>query len=102
MLCEYLISTTLQYRVFSKKLKAIAFQLNIYIYNMHVENKNVNRKQFTIAQYINNLKMLHQDPKIVDHIIVKLEKIFRKKSTIKGNYYVSISVNTIEKIQLKF
>ena len=50
------------------------FRLNAY--DKCVANKTINSKQCTIIWHVDDLKILHIDPKVVNDIIKKLEDKF--------------------------
>jgi len=45
-------------------------------------NKIINRKQFTIIWHVDDLKILHIDPKVVNEITKRLDAKFRQESPL--------------------
>ena len=48
-------------------------------------NKVVNRHQFTICWYVDDIKFSHNDKKVVNDIIKKIENKFDKMTITHGN-----------------
>ena len=57
--------------VFEFLIKEIGFEANMY--DLCVVNKGINGKQFTILWHVDDINILHVDPKIVTYIIDKVE-----------------------------
>ena len=55
-------------------LKDMGFKVNDY--DICVANKMVNGKQCTITWYVDDLKVSHVDPKVVDDMVNKLNDKF--------------------------
>ena len=47
-------------------------------YDPCVANKIINGKQYTICWYVDDTKISHEDPKVVDHVIKEIEERFGK------------------------
>ena len=60
-------STMLSYNLYVTTLKGMGFELNPY--DLYVANKIINGKQCTIVWYVDDNKISHEDPAIVDTII---------------------------------
>jgi len=76
------------WRLLSDTLIEWGFKLNEY--NKCVANKIINGKQCTIIWHVDNLKILHVDPKVVNDLIKRLEAKFGQESplvTSQGEYY---------------
>ena len=54
----------------TSRLNEWGFKINPYYWC--VANKEVNKKKSSIFWHVNDLKILHQDPKVVDDIANKL------------------------------
>ncbi len=65
-------------RILSGQLKKWDFILNPY--DNCVANKNINGTQCTILWPIDDLKISHVDPKVVDHIIEQLNERYGKEA----------------------
>ncbi|KAG7345085.1 reverse transcriptase RNA-dependent DNA polymerase [Nitzschia inconspicua] len=71
--------------LFWKKLSAfvvetLGFKINPYY--ACVANKIINGKQFTIAWYVDDLKLSHVDPEVVEEIFAKLQEEFGKEAPL--------------------
>ncbi|KAG7352856.1 reverse transcriptase RNA-dependent DNA polymerase [Nitzschia inconspicua] len=71
--------------LFWKKLSAfvvekLGFEINPY--DACVANKIINGKQFTIAWYVDDLKLSHVDPEVVEEIFAKLQEEFGKEAPL--------------------
>ena len=66
--------------LFWENLKTILneWEFEVNPYGWWVANKEVNRKQCTIVWHINDLKILHEYPKVVDNIANKLSDRYGK------------------------
>jgi hypothetical protein len=51
-------------------------------YDRCTANKTINGKQCTIVWHVNDLKMSHVDPKILDDVISKLDKKYRQEGPL--------------------
>ena len=76
-------SALLWYELYTTTLKDIGFEVNPY--NMCVANAEINGKQCTICWYVDDNKISHTDPKVIEDIISKIEAKFRKMSQTKGD-----------------
>ena len=75
-------SALLWYDLYSSTLKDMGFVLNPY--DLCVANATINEKQCTIVWYVDDNKISHVDPKVVDDIIAKIESKFGKMSQTRG------------------
>ena len=75
-------SALLWYETYVDTLKDIGFELNPY--DPCVANANIDGKQCTIVFYVDDNKISHVDPKVVDSVIEKLEAKYGKMSTTRG------------------
>ena len=64
-------SAILWYGTFKNSLEGMGFKINEY--DPCVANLKINGKQCTICWYVDDTKILHVDPRVVDHIIKKRE-----------------------------
>jgi len=62
------------------KLETWGFELNPY--DWCVANKQVNGKQCTVVWHVDDLKISHEDPKVVDWVIDQLKKEFAKEADL--------------------
>jgi hypothetical protein len=69
-------SALLWYELFVSALEPMGFELNPY--DPCVANATIDGKQCTIAWYVDDNKISHVDPKVVDQIIAKIEARFGK------------------------
>ena len=67
-------SALLRYDPFVSVLKEMAFLLNPYA--MCVAKKTINRKQCTVAWYVDDNKISHVEQEVVDDIVAKIGKRF--------------------------
>ena len=70
----YIRSGLLWYNLFSETLEKIGFVLNLY--DLCASNKTINGKQCTITWYVNNLKVSHMEPSVIDNVIQALASYF--------------------------
>ena len=67
-------SALLWYELYVSVLKDMGFRLNPY--DRCVTNKMIDGKQCTMVWYVDDNKLSHEDPKVVDEIIAEVEKHF--------------------------
>lgn len=67
-------SALLWYQLYAKILKGMGFKLNAY--DKCVANKMINGKQCTIAWYVDDNKISHEDPKVVTEILEVMKNHF--------------------------
>ena len=76
-------SALLWYELYAKTLKKMGFKLNPY--DKCVANKMINGSQCTIAWYVDDNKISHEDPKVVDEILKVMNKHFGELVVSRGN-----------------
>lgn len=76
-------SALLWYNLFSEKLQKLGFEINPY--EKCVANKIINGKQCTIAWYVDDNKVSHEDPKVVTEIIKEIESYWDGLTVYRGN-----------------
>ena len=64
------------YEMFTDHLVEMGFQVNPY--DMCVANAMIEGKQCTITWYVDDTKISHKNPKVVDVVIEKIEAKFGK------------------------
>ena len=69
-------SAILWYDTFKGALQEMGFKINKY--DRCVANKNINGKQCTICWYVDDTKISHIDPKVVDNVLGLIESRFGK------------------------
>ena len=94
-------SALLWYECFTECLKGMGFELNEY--DPCVANKVINRKQCTIAWYVDDNKISHEDSTVVDEVITKIEERFGKMTVKRGkqHVFVGMDIDFIEKGKVK-
>ena len=75
-------SALLWYEMFTDHLVEMGFQVNPY--DMCVANAIIEGKQCTITWYVDDTKISHKNPKVVDVIIEKIEAKFGKMKVVRG------------------
>jgi hypothetical protein len=71
-------ASLLFWRKLSKTLEDWGYEPNPY--DWCVMNKMVNRKQCTVLWHVDDLKMSHIDPKVIDELIVDIDRDYRKEA----------------------
>ena len=84
-------SALLWYKVFYSSLQAMGFVLNPY--DSCVANCMIKGKQCTVAWYVDDAKISHEDPEVVTMIINKLEEQFGKMTVTRGREHVFLGMN---------
>ena len=69
----------------------MGFTLNPY--DPCVANKMVDGKQCTICWYVDDNKISHKDPKVVDWVIKAIEDKFGKMTVTRGNKYTFVGMD---------
>ena len=69
----------------------MGFKLNPY--DKCVANKVINGKQCTIAFYVDDNKISHEDPEVVTYIIEQIEKKFGKLVVSRGKKHNFLGVD---------
>ena len=76
-------SALLWYELYSTTLLEMGFKINPY--DLCVANANIDGKQCTICWYVDDNKISHKDPKVVEEVIKKIELKFGKMSKTTGD-----------------
>jgi hypothetical protein len=84
-------SALLWYELFSSTLTTMGFKLNPY--DQCVANCDINGKQCTIAWYVDDTKISHEDPEVVSDIIRQLEAHFGTMSVTRGDQHVFLGMS---------
>jgi hypothetical protein len=84
-------SAIIWYETFCGTLKDLGFKLNPY--DPCVANKLVNGKQLTIAWFVDDNKISHVDPKVVDWLIAEIEKKHEKMTVCRGKEHVFLGMD---------
>jgi hypothetical protein len=84
-------SALLWYELFHSTLKEMGFVLNPY--DPCIANCTIDGKQCTIAWYVDDTKISHEDPEIVSAIIKKLEERFDKMTVTRGKKHVFLGMD---------
>ena len=86
-------SAIIWYVTFVETLKGLGFQLNPY--DPCVANLTVDDETLTIVWYVDDCKISHKDPKVVDWLIAEIEKRHDKMTVTRGKKHVFVGM-TIE------
>ena len=62
-------------------------------YDACVANKEINGSQCTIIWHVDDLKISHNDPKVVDSVLAWLEKLFGKLVTRRGKKHTYLGMD---------
>ena len=81
-------SAILWYSTFKDCLSDLGFTINKY--DPCVANAIIEGKQCTICWYVDDSKISHVNPKVVDWVIMKLEERFGKMKVKGGNCILSL------------
>ena len=84
-------SALLWYELYSETLQGMGFELNPY--DLCVANANIEGKQCTILWYVDDNKISHMDPKVVDNVIRKIESKFGKMTQTRGEKHDFLGMN---------
>ena len=79
------------YKTFTGKLSELGFTLNKY--DPCVANKWINGSQCTICWYVDDTKMSHKDPKVIDWLVHELEQEFGKLTVKRGNKHTFVGID---------
>jgi hypothetical protein len=77
----------------SGKLNDYGFKVNDY--DACVMNKMINNTQCTIVWHVDDLKISHTDPKVVDDILAYLSSQFEELNTTRGNKHTYVGMDII-------
>ena len=80
------------YTLFSTVLKEMGFKLNPY--DKCVANQMIEESQCTIIWYVDDNKISHISAKVVDEILAKIEKRFRKLTIMRGKQHTFLGMDT--------
>jgi hypothetical protein len=86
-------SDLLWYELFTGTLQGIGFKLNHY--GTCVVNKAVDKKQCTVAWYVDDNKISHVNPKVVTGVVNKIEECFGKMTVTRGKQHVFLGMNIV-------
>ena len=87
-------SALLWYELYSTTLVLMGFKLNPY--DLCVANKMIRGSQCTIAFYVDDNKISHKSPEVVENVISELEKRFGKlsvQSNVKDFDFLGMDIN---------
>ena len=84
-------SALLWYNLYSSTLVEEGFTINPY--NKCVANKVINGKQYTIAFYVDDNKVSHEDPKVVSKVIQTLKQHFGDLKVVRGTKHTFLGMN---------
>ena len=71
----------------------MASNIVINPYYSCVANKVINGSQFTITWHVDNLKMSHIDPRVLDTFVDELNQVFGKESPVVVHNYLGITLD---------
>ena len=102
---DTLTGAFLFWKKLSKQLIKWGFVLNTY--DSCVANKTINGKQCTILWHVDDLKISHVDPKVVDEVIALLESEFGKEAPLtvsreKVHEYLGVTIDFRVEGKVKF
>ena len=86
-------SALLWYNTFKNALVKMGFTLNPY--NPCIANQVIHGRQCTICWYVDDMKVSHEKPSVVDNVIKEIEKSFGKMTVTRGakHTFVGIDIN---------
>ena len=79
------------YELYSTTLVKMGFKINPY--DLCVANKMINGKQCTISWYVDDNKISHKDPKVVDEVIKEIESHFGPMKCSRGDKHKLLGMN---------
>ena len=96
-------SALLWYNLYSTTLVSLGFELNPY--DLCVANKIIEGSQCTVAFYVDDNKISHKNPKVVEQVIQEIEKHFGKLTVSTPNEFdflgMDIKLRSDRKVQIK-
>ena len=95
-----IMSVLLWYQTFVGVLMDLGFTLNKY--DTCVANLEVQGSQCTVCWYVDNNKISHKDPKVVDWVIRELEERFNKMTVTRGKEHSFIGMDIVFRDDGKF
>ena len=84
-------SALLWYNLYFTTLKEMGFKINEY--DRCIANKNINGKQCTIAWYVDDNFVSHEDSKVVDSILSSMTEKFGDLKVTRGKKHAFLGVN---------
>ena len=66
----------------------------IHPYDLCVANSTIDRKQCVICWYVDENKISHKDPKVVENVIKKIEEKFGLMSRTRGSKHDFLGMNS--------
>ena len=88
-------SALLWYELYSETLADMGFELNPY--DLCVANAVIEGEQCTICWYVDDNKISHVNPAVVDKVISKIEEKFGKMSQTRGDKHDFLGMNLVFK-----
>ena len=86
------IESALQwYNLYKITLKSEGFVVNPY--DFCVANKVINRKQCTITWYVDDNKLSHDDPKVMDSVLSMIKRYFGDITITRGKEHEFLGMN---------
>ena len=86
-------SALLWYNLFRAKLTSMGFKINLY--DRSIATKAINNKQCTVTWYVNDVKVLPDDPTVVSEIINLVEEEYGDVKPVRGDNYVYLGMNIL-------
>ena len=90
-ICQQIGHLLLFWKDLTKTLTDWGFKLNPY--DPCVANADINGSQCTIAWYVDDNKISHKDPKVVDWVIAEIEKEHGKMTVTRGKKHTFIGMD---------
>ena len=84
-------STLRWYELYSETLEKEGFVINPY--DRCVANKVINGKQFTVVWYVDDNKVLHENPQVVTDVIELMKKHFGDLTVTRGKKHRFLGMN---------
>ena len=84
-------SALLWYETFRDCLEGMGFKLNPY--DPCVANQIIDGKQCTVCWYVDDTKISHEDPKVVDKVIQQIEAKFGKMTVTRGKRHTFVGMD---------
>ena len=81
----------LWYNLYSSTLVEEGFKINPY--DKCVANRMINSKQCTIAFYVDDNKVSHEDPKVVSRVIQTMKEHFGDLKVVRGTKHTFLGMN---------
>ena len=87
------MSALLWFQIFVEVLMDLGFTLNEY--NACIANFKINGSQCTVCWYVDDNKISHKDPRVVEWVIKELEKRFNKMTVTRGKEHSFVGMGII-------